>query len=82
MSKECQILVPSIYYLICYLINNIEIENLKVVKSESQSLKTPEVQHFKFILYETDTITLLELPSLAPFIQNISDTQVKVCIKY
>lgn len=82
MSKEYQIQVSSIYYLIYFLINNIEIENLKVVKNQNQSLKTPAFQHFTFTLFETDTITLLEIPSLAPFIQNISDTQVKVCIKY
>jgi len=62
------------------LIYNIEIENLKIVKTQTQPFKTPDVQHFKAALFETETITLLELPSLVP-IKNLTDTQdIKVCI--
>lgn len=71
-------------YLPCYKIKFFififsEIETLKVVKTQSQLFKTPNIQHFKTALYETETITLLELPSLAPSTKNVSDTQVEVC---
>jgi len=66
------------------LIYNTEIENLKIVKTQTQPFKTPDVQHFKAALYETETITLLELPSLvpsSPFTKNLTDTQdIRVCI--
>lgn len=62
-----------------FLIYNSEIETLKVVKTQNQSFQTSsDSKHFKAALYETETMILLELPSLAPSIKNVSDTQVKV----
>uniref|UniRef100_A0A2S2PVV5 Dynein axonemal intermediate chain 4 n=1 Tax=Schizaphis graminum TaxID=13262 RepID=A0A2S2PVV5_SCHGA len=49
---------------ICTSLEN-EIEILKVVKIQNQPFKTPDIQLFKTALYETETNTLLELPSLA-----------------
>lgn len=57
----------------------LEIENLKVVKNQN-GFKTSDDQHFKAALYETKTITLLELPSLAPSIKTPSNTQKEVSI--
>lgn len=53
---------------------------LKVVKSQSQPFKTADVEHFKAALYETETITLLELPSLAPS-KNISNDSHNVKVR-
>ncbi|XP_016659241.1 WD repeat-containing protein 78-like isoform X1 [Acyrthosiphon pisum] len=58
---------------ICTSLEN-EIENLKVVKIQNQPFQTPDVQFFKAALQETKTNTLLELPSLAPSVKNISNT--------
>lgn len=56
---------------------------LKVVKIQNHPYQTADVEHFKAALNETETITLLELPSLAPS-KNISSESenVKVCTKY
>lgn len=61
-----------------------EIELLKVVKNQNQPFKTQDFNYFKATLCETETITLLELPTLKPpIIKNNSDIQdIKVCIKY
>lgn len=69
------VLVISCLLIIFYFINYLEIENLKVVKNQNQLFKTPNVQYFKAVLYETETITLLELPSLAPPVENTSEIQ-------
>jgi hypothetical protein len=62
-------------------IYNLEIEILKVVKIQNQPFKTPDIQLFKTALYETETNTLLELPSLALSTKNTSNiTQNEVCI--
>lgn len=55
-----------------------EIESLKIVKNQTQIFQTSNVQHFKAALHETETITLLELPSLAPTIKNATDIQFEV----
>ncbi|XP_025207535.1 WD repeat-containing protein 78-like [Melanaphis sacchari] len=57
---------------ICTSLEN-EIEIMKVVKIQNQPFKTSDVQYFKSALYETETNTLLELPSLAPSTKNISN---------
>lgn len=72
-------LVTNCLLIIFYFINYLEIENLKVVKNQNQSFKTPNIKYFKAVLYETETITLLELPSLAPPVENTSETQ-EVCM--
>lgn len=65
-----------------FLIFDSEIETLKVVKTQNQPFKTSsDSQYFKAALYETETMILLELPSLAPSIKNIPDTQVQVRMK-
>ncbi|CAH1732800.1 unnamed protein product [Aphis gossypii] len=68
---------------ICTSLEN-EIETLKVVKIQNQPLKTPDVQLFKTTLYETETNTLLELPSLAPSknISNITKNEIIKTTKY
>jgi len=58
-----------------------EIETLKIVKNLNQQFKTPDVQHFKTSLRETETITLLELPSLTSTGNNVQNSRdTKVCI--
>lgn len=70
------IVLLIIFLFICHL----EIENLKVIKNQNLSFKTSDVQHFTTALFETETITLLELPSLSQFINDVSDVQIKVSI--
>lgn len=74
-GKFFNLLIDS---FICY---GLEIENLKIVKNQNLLNKTPaDAQHLKASLYETSTITLLELPSLAPSIKKVQNTKAEVGI--
>lgn len=75
------IIIYSYLILHYFYLHNSEIETLKVVKIQNQPFQTPDVQLFKAALQETKTNTLLELPSLAQAVKNISNTsQNEVCI--